>query len=90
MAESAFNDPTGAALALALAGVVVTGDASVAGPVAEFAVDLGVSTVIGVIAGVGLSAVSSSPPHGHLARIVGAGRTDRGHDQLLLAGLVGR
>ncbi len=60
VAESAFNDPTGAALALALAGVVVTGDASIAGPVAEFALDLGVSTVIGVIAGVGLSAVISS------------------------------
>jgi cell volume regulation protein A len=60
VAESAFNDPTGAALALALAGVVVTGDASIAGPVAEFAIDLGVSTVIGVIAGVGLSAVISS------------------------------
>ena len=60
VAESAFNDPTGAALALALAGVVVTGDASIAGPVGEFALDLGVSTVIGVIAGVGLSAVISS------------------------------
>lgn len=60
VAESAFNDPTGAALALALAGVVVTGDASIAGPVAEFAIDLGVSTVIGVIAGVGLAAVISS------------------------------
>lgn len=60
VAESAFNDPTGAALALALAGVVVTGDGSIAGPVAEFAIDLGVSTVIGVIAGVGLSVVISS------------------------------
>jgi potassium/hydrogen antiporter len=60
IAESAFNDPTGAALALALAGVVLTGDASVAEPVAEFAVDLGISTVIGVIAGVGLAAVISS------------------------------
>ena len=60
VAESAFNDPTGAALALALAGVVVTGDSSVADPLAEFAADLGVSTVIGVIAGVGLSAVISS------------------------------
>jgi potassium/hydrogen antiporter len=60
VAESAFNDPTGAALALALAGVVLSGDASVAEPVAEFAVDLGISTVIGVIAGVGLAAVISS------------------------------
>ena len=32
IAESAFNDPTGAALALTLAGVVLTGDNSVSGP----------------------------------------------------------
>jgi potassium/hydrogen antiporter len=60
VAESAFNDPTGAALALAIAGVVVSGDESVAEPVVEFAVDLGISTVIGVLAGVGLAAVISS------------------------------
>jgi potassium/hydrogen antiporter len=60
VAESAFNDPTGAALALALAGVVISGDASVAKPVGEFAVDLGISTVIGVLAGIGLAAVISS------------------------------
>jgi potassium/hydrogen antiporter len=60
IAESAFNDPTGAALALALAGVVISGEASVAEPVGEFAIDLGISTVIGVIAGVGLAAVISS------------------------------
>ena len=60
IAESAFNDPTGAALALALAGVVVSGDASVAEPVVEFTVDLAISTVIGLVAGVGLAAVISS------------------------------
>jgi cell volume regulation protein A len=60
IAESAFNDPTGAALALALAGVVISGEASVAEPVVEFAVDLAISTVIGVIAGVGLAAAISS------------------------------
>jgi cell volume regulation protein A len=60
VAESAFNDPTGAALALALAGVVLTGDGSVLEPVGEFAVDLGISTVIGLVAGVGLAAVISS------------------------------
>jgi potassium/hydrogen antiporter len=60
VAESALNDPTGAALALALAGVVISGEASVAQPVAEFAADLAISTVIGVIAGVGLAAVISS------------------------------
>jgi cell volume regulation protein A len=60
VAESAFNDPTGAALALALAGVVLTGDASVAEPVGEFAADLAISTVIGLIAGLGLAAAISS------------------------------
>ena len=60
VAESAFNDPTGAALALALAGVLLSGDGSLAEPVAEFAVDLGVSTVIGVAAGVLLSMAISS------------------------------
>jgi cell volume regulation protein A len=60
VAESAFNDPTGAALALALAGVVMTGESSVGEPVAEFAIDLGISTVIGIVAGVGLAAAISS------------------------------
>ena len=60
IAESAFNDPVGAALALALAGVLLSGDGSLADPVAEFALDLGVSTVIGVIAGVLLAAAISS------------------------------
>jgi cell volume regulation protein A len=60
VAESAFNDPTGAALALALAGVVISGESSVGEPALEFLVDLGISTVIGVIAGVGLAAVISS------------------------------
>jgi potassium/hydrogen antiporter len=60
VAESAFNDPTGAALALALAGVVISGDGSVAEPVLDFLADLGISTVIGLVAGVGLAAVISS------------------------------
>ena len=60
IAESAFNDPTGAVLALTLAGVLLSGDGSLAEPVAEFAVDLGVSTVIGIVAGVLLSAAISS------------------------------
>ncbi len=60
IAESAFNDPTGAALALALAGVVLSGENSVGEPVAEFAIDLGISTVIGMVAGVGLAAAISS------------------------------
>jgi potassium/hydrogen antiporter len=64
IAESAFNDPTGAALALTLAGVVLTGDDSVMGPAGEFLVDLGISTVIGIVAGVVLSAAISSDRSG--------------------------
>jgi potassium/hydrogen antiporter len=60
IAESAFNDPTGAALALTLAGVVLTGSDSVASPAGEFLVDLGISTVIGIVAGVVLAAAISS------------------------------
>ena len=60
IAESAFNDPTGAALALTFAGVVLTGENSISGPAGEFLVDLGISTVIGIVAGVVLSAAISS------------------------------
>ena len=60
IAESAFNDPTGAALALTFAGVVLTGNNSISGPAGEFLVDLGISTVIGIVAGVVLSAAISS------------------------------
>ena len=64
IAESAFNDPTGAALALTLAGVVLTGSDSVTGPAGEFLVDLGISTVIGIVAGVVLAAAISSDRSG--------------------------
>ncbi len=60
IAESAFNDPTAAVLALALAGVLLSGDASIGTPAVEFAVDLGISTVIGIVAGVLLAATISS------------------------------
>jgi len=64
IAESAFNDPTGAALALTLAGVVLTGSHSVADPASDFLVDLGISTVIGIVAGVVLAAAISSDRSG--------------------------
>jgi potassium/hydrogen antiporter len=64
IAESAFNDPTGAALALTLAGVVLTGDNSITGPAGEFLVDLGISTVIGIVSGVVLAAAISSDRSG--------------------------
>jgi potassium/hydrogen antiporter len=60
IAESAFNDPTGAVLALTMAGVVVTGHGSVSGPAVDFIVELAASTVIGILAGVLLAAAVSS------------------------------
>ncbi len=60
VAESAFNDPTGAVLALALAGVLLSGDASIVAPAADFVVDLAISSVLGVLAGVLLAATISS------------------------------
>jgi potassium/hydrogen antiporter len=64
IAESAFNDPTGAALALTFAGVVLSGSHSVTGPAGDFLVDLGISTVIGVVAGIVLAAAISSDRSG--------------------------
>jgi cell volume regulation protein A len=60
IAESAFNDPTGAVLALTIAGVVVTGHGSVSGPALDFVVELVASTIIGILAGVLLAAAVSS------------------------------
>ena len=60
IAESALNDPTGAVLALALAGVVASGSPSLTKPLTDFVVDLGISTVLGCIYGVVLSAAVSS------------------------------
>ena len=64
IAESAFNDPTGAALALTMAGVLLSGDSSLTHPVSDFLVDLLISTVIGVVAGIGLAAAISSQRSG--------------------------
>jgi potassium/hydrogen antiporter len=60
VAESALNDAIGAALALALAGLLLSGDSSVADPFGDFLVDLAISSAIGVVAGVVLSAAISS------------------------------
>jgi potassium/hydrogen antiporter len=56
IAESALNDPTGAVLALAVAGVVISGSASLTQPLQDFIVNLLISTVFGVV----LSAAVSS------------------------------
>jgi potassium/hydrogen antiporter len=60
VAESAFNDPTGAVLALAVAGALLSGKNSLTGPAGDFAGQLVLSTVGGVIAGIVLSAAISS------------------------------
>jgi potassium/hydrogen antiporter len=60
IAESALNDPTGAVLALAFAGVVLSGSASLTQPMTDFLVDLALSTGLGIVFGVVLSAVVSS------------------------------
>jgi NhaP-type Na+/H+ or K+/H+ antiporter len=60
IAESALNDPTGAVLALAFAGVVLSGHASVTAPMVDFVKDLAISTAMGVVFGIVLSAAVSS------------------------------
>jgi potassium/hydrogen antiporter len=60
VAESAFNDPTGAVLALAVAGALLSGKNSLTGPAGDFVGQLALSTVGGVIAGIVLSAAISS------------------------------
>jgi cell volume regulation protein A len=60
VAESAFNDPTGAVLALAVAGALVSGKNSLTGPAGDFVGQLALSTVGGVLAGIVLSAAISS------------------------------
>jgi potassium/hydrogen antiporter len=60
IAESALNDPTGAVLALAFAGVVASGSASFTKPMVDFVFDLGISTALGCVYGIVLSAAVSS------------------------------
>jgi cell volume regulation protein A len=60
VAESAFNDPTGAVLALAVAGALISGKNSLTGPASDFVGQLALSTAGGIIAGIVLSAAISS------------------------------
>jgi cell volume regulation protein A len=60
VAESAFNDPTGAVLALAIAGALLSGKNSLTGPAGDFVGQLALSTAGGVLAGIVLSAAISS------------------------------
>lgn len=60
IAESALNDVTGAVLALALASFVIEGEGSLASPLGEFLVDLGLSTALGAALGVVLAVAIST------------------------------
>ena len=60
IAESAFNDPTGAILALAIAGVVVTGHASVTSELVSFVRNLASSAAVGLVVALRLAATVSS------------------------------
>lgn len=64
VAESALNDPTGAVLALAVAAFVVEGGGSLADPLREFVVDIGISTALGIVSGVVLALVISQQRSG--------------------------
>jgi cell volume regulation protein A len=66
IAESAFNDPTGAILALAVAGALLSGDSGIGEPALDFVVELAISSVVGILAGVLLSATISSRRSGVL------------------------
>ena len=60
VAESALNDVTGAVLALAFATIVIEGEGSLASPLGEFLLDLGISTVLGAALGVVLAVAIST------------------------------
>jgi cell volume regulation protein A len=59
IAESAFNDVTGAVLSLTLAAFVLEGGGSFTSPVVEFVLDLAISSVLGILFGVLLAALIS-------------------------------
>jgi cell volume regulation protein A len=63
VAESALNDPTGAVLALAVAGALA-GDADLLSPIGEFAGSLAVSTLVGAAVGAALAMAISTHPAG--------------------------
>jgi potassium/hydrogen antiporter len=60
IAESAFNDPTGAILALAVAGVVLTGEVSYTGELESFIRTLIASVAVGIVVGFALAISVSS------------------------------
>ncbi len=64
IAESGFNDPVGTVFALAVAGVVVSGEVALSGPAFGFAQSLLLGILIGVVAGVALAYLVSTSKGG--------------------------
>ncbi len=60
IAESAFNDPVGTVLTLAVAGAVESGHFTLSGPALDFAKELVLGALIGVVAGLLLSYLVAS------------------------------
>jgi potassium/hydrogen antiporter len=60
VAESAFNDPVGAVLALTFAEIVLHGRGSFATPIADFCKELAISTALGLAFGIALAVIVSS------------------------------
>ncbi len=60
IAESAFNDPVGAVLALTFAGIAIHGSEGFADPIVDFLKELAISTAIGIAIGVVLALIVSS------------------------------
>jgi cell volume regulation protein A len=60
IAESALNDPVGAVLAFSLAAFVVGDEGSLGGPLAEFLIDLGISSALGLAFGIALALAIST------------------------------
>ena len=71
VAESALNDPVGAVLALTLAAVVLGEGDGIGEPVADFAGELAISAVLGIVAG------RPARPHDLRAGAPGSGATRR-------------
>lgn len=59
IAESAFNDPIGAVLALTFAGIALHGSEGVADPILDFLEEIAISTAIGIAIGIVLALVVS-------------------------------
>ena len=87
VAESAFNDPTGAVLALTLAGVLLTGDDSIATPGGGVRRRPRDQHRDRHRRGRAARGDDLEPAGRHLARVVGRGGARCGHDRLLLARL---